>query len=525
MKVNMPITGKEQEVLEGMYLLSTTDPQGRITYVNQEFVAISGFGRDELLHQAHNIVRHPDVPSVIFQSLWQTLQSGRSWMGVVKNRCKNGDHYWVNAFITPIKCNGEIIECQSVRTRADRADIARAEKLYAQLKDAKNLPAKAAPVWNLQAKLSIVAALVLLPVLLVPWLTGLMSALWSGTLYIGSTILLLIANWYYLHPLVRLRHMAHEVVDNHLLQHLYTGRHDDIGAIQFAVKMLRTQLRAMAARINDIANTLHDNAHDMSNSIALTNQGSNHQRTETDKLVRAMKDLFVTAESVSRNAQQASQAAVDADDNTKQGRQIVKQTINSINDLANQVEQSSIVIRQLAQDSHNIGTILDVIKGIAEQTNLLALNAAIEAARAGEQGRGFAVVADEVRSLASRTQQSTQEISNMITRLQQAAQSAVSAMESGRDSAQATVRQVAGADEALDGISVAIVRIKDMNNQIASAAEEQTAVTGEIKGNVDTINDVMELTFDTISSIGQQSNDIEVSSKTLREVASYFKQS
>ena len=255
------------------------------------------------------------------------------------------------------------------------------------------------------------------------------------------------------------------------------------------------------ARNAHYATQVAEAAHDVTNSVALTNQGVSHLKSETEKLNQSMQEMLSTAQSVSSNAHDASVAATEAEGSAHQGVELLNQTTVSINTLANQVEASSSVIKELARDSDNIGAILDVIKGIAEQTNLLALNAAIEAARAGEQGRGFAVVADEVRSLASRTHHSTQEIENMIQRLQQAAQSAVNSMDGGHEIAQQSVDQVTRANDALHTITAAVARIKHMNTQIASAAEEQSAVTAEIKGNVEVIDDVNELTMETLDGL------------------------
>ena len=267
------------------------------------------------------------------------------------------------------------------------------------------------------------------------------------------------------------------------------------------------------ARSAQIAGQVSEAATDVTNSAALTTQGVSHLKTETEKLSHAMEEMLTTAQTVSAHAHDASLAANEAEGNAHEGLKILTATHTAISHLASQVEGSTSVIKELASDSDNIGRILDVIKGIAEQTNLLALNAAIEAARAGEQGRGFAVVADEVRSLASRTHESTQEIENMIQRLQQAAQSAVSSMDGGREIAQQSVEQVGQANNALRAISAAVERIRNMNTQIASAAEEQSAVTAEVKGNVETINDVNELTIETLDGlnrIGDQLNKIAI---------------
>ena len=208
-----------------------------------------------------------------------------------------------------------------------------------------------------------------------------------------------------------------------------------------------------------------------------------------------------TVQEVARNTDDAARAAQEAGTETQAGTVVVQQTIHAINELAREIESSAIVIQQLETDSEEIGSVLDVIKGVAEQTNLLALNAAIEAARAGEQGRGFAVVADEVRNLAMRTQESTRQIQEMIERLQQRAQSAVQAMEHGREQAKRSVQQAAHTDESLSKISIAVDTIASMNHQIAAAAEEQSAVAEEINRNIVNITQIAHAT----STIAQES--------------------
>jgi methyl-accepting chemotaxis protein len=202
---------------------------------------------------------------------------------------------------------------------------------------------------------------------------------------------------------------------------------------------------------------------------------------------------------------------------------VVTASIHSIEELAKEIGNASNVITNLEQDSENIGSVLDVIRGIAEQTNLLALNAAIEAARAGEQGRGFAVVADEVRTLASRTQQSTQEIQTMIERLQQGAHNAVDVMKASQSRTTDTVGHANKAGEALNSISNYVGDINDMNLQIASAAEQQSAVAEEINQNVVRITDIAQHTSDSMQEIASSSNDLAQLSSNLDTLVSNFK--
>ena len=304
-----------------------------------------------------------------------------------------------------------------------------------------------------------------------------------------------------------------------LVEHGHAHGDNEANILDGVLQALQAREEDLMSQLDLIATEVDKLAHDVTNSIALTNQGVSHQKKETEKLTHAMSEMLTTAESVSSSAHDASQAANDAENSAREGQSILHTTTQAISELADQVEQSSTVIANLARDSDSIGAILDVIKGIAEQTNLLALNAAIEAARAGEQGRGFAVVADEVRSLASRTHQSTSEIESMIQRLQQAAQSATNTMSGGHEIAQSSVQQVSQAVAALDAITTAVERIKIMNTQIASAAEEQSAVTQEVKNNVETIDEVSELTIETLEGLNETGHNMEQLGSTIRHYA------
>jgi methyl-accepting chemotaxis protein len=218
------------------------------------------------------------------------------------------------------------------------------------------------------------------------------------------------------------------------------------------------------------------------------------QQSETALVATAINEMAATAHEVAKSAADTAQASHRADGESREGKAVVGRTVRAIDALASEVENAAGVIQRLEVDTESIGRVVEVIRGIAEQTNLLALNAAIEAARAGEQGRGFAVVADEVRTLASRTQQSTREIQEMIERLQTGAKDAVAVMEKGRGQARASVEQAGTAGASLESITQAVATINDMTAQIASAAEEQTQVTEEINRNVTQIAQAVEAT-------------------------------
>ncbi|WP_405118909.1 methyl-accepting chemotaxis protein [Pseudomonas leptonychotis] len=267
-------------------------------------------------------------------------------------------------------------------------------------------------------------------------------------------------------------------------QHVESTRQDELGKLAAAANILRDFLADTFTRLKRSTADL-DTASGELNSIAtLMAQGTREQFSRTDQVATAMHEMSATAQEVARHAAEAANAADDADSAARQGETVMQATIKTITDIRGEISNTSDVIRRLENDTGRIGKVLEVIRGIAEQTNLLALNAAIEAARAGEQGRGFAVVADEVRTLAQRTAESTAEIHQIIDTVQTGAVNAVRAIESGQQRSEEGVTQVTEAGATLQLITSAVEAIRDMNRQIATAAEEQTSVAEDISRNL-----------------------------------------
>ncbi|MES2821933.1 MAG: methyl-accepting chemotaxis protein [Pseudomonadota bacterium] len=271
----------------------------------------------------------------------------------------------------------------------------------------------------------------------------------------------------------------------------YQGQ-DELGRVAQAFNRMRERFHAMVQQVSGATAQLAAAAQQTSAVNMQTGAGVRRQQSEIEQVATAMHEMTATVQEVAHSAAGAAQAAQQADQDAADGKRVVGQTVEVIEVLACEVEKAATVIRQLEQDSDKIGGVLEVIRSIAEQTNLLALNAAIEAARAGEQGRGFAVVADEVRTLASRTQQSTTEIQGMIEKLQSGSSNAMKVMDVSCSQARKGVEQVAQAGATLDCISRSVATINDMNAQIASAAEEQSSVAEEINRNIVTVSQVAE---------------------------------
>ncbi|MCY1257384.1 chemotaxis protein [Pseudomonas jessenii] len=275
-----------------------------------------------------------------------------------------------------------------------------------------------------------------------------------------------------------------------LTRRLTSDRADELGSIAKGFNTFLAKLQAMITQVVTSVQSVSDSSEHTADIAIRTNTGVHKQMAEIDQVATAVQEMTATAQDVARNATQAAQAASHADQAASQGMQIVRDTSNSIGALAVEIGRAVGVVQTLAKDSENINAILTAIRGIAEQTNLLALNAAIEAARAGEQGRGFAVVADEVRNLAQKTQKATEEIQTMIQQLQQGTRDVVRVMEDSQNRTDESVLHASKAAEALETITQAVSVINDMNTQIASAAEEQSAVADDINRNVINIGQV-----------------------------------
>ncbi|MDY6980238.1 MAG: methyl-accepting chemotaxis protein [Pseudomonadota bacterium] len=298
---------------------------------------------------------------------------------------------------------------------------------------------------------------------------------------------------------------------------------DEVAQLGGAFNRFVSRIQELIRQIRETGDTLTSSAKQMTEMSVETKYSMNQQESKIDQVATAMNEMTATVQEVARNAAEASSAAQSADSEAGNGNQLVKQAIGSINELASEVDQSAQNIASLDQNAEQIGTVLDVIRGIAEQTNLLALNAAIEAARAGEQGRGFAVVADEVRTLASRTQDSTQEIQAMIEQLQQGTKTAVQSMDQSREKTGAVVDVAKQAGEALTSITRAVSQIADMNSHIATAAEEQSAVSEDINQNVVSINTLANQAAATAEQAAASSQDLERLAEQLQQAISQFR--
>ncbi len=324
-------------------------------------------------------------------------------------------------------------------------------------------------------------------------------------------------------PLQETLEAVERITSGDLTQTLQVSRRDELGVVQQGIQRMGSTLRELIGGIRDGVTQIASAAEELSAVTEQTSAGVNSQKVETDQVATAMQEMSATVQEVARSAAEASQAASDADHEASQGDRVVAEAIAQIDRLAAEVTRSTDAMSELQSESKKIGGVMDVIKAVAEQTNLLALNAAIEAARAGEAGRGFAVVADEVRGLAQRTQKSTEEIEGLVAGLQQGTQQVAAIMHGSRELTDSTVALTRKAGEALGMITRKVSNIQAMNQQIAAAAEQQGAVAEEISRSVVNVRDISEQTAEASEETAASSIELARLGNQLQMMVSHFR--
>jgi aerotaxis receptor len=503
MRNNQPVSNREVDVLDDQAIVSKTDLNGNIVYVNPYFTEISGFTEDELIGAPQNIVRHPDMPSEAFADLWASLKGGTPWTGIVKNRCKNGDHYWVRANITPIQEHGKTIGYMSVRVKAERHQIAEAEAAYKAIRagDGHGIRIKNGQLIrhglvHLLGRLSHVSLGMRI------WLaTSVVNVLQLGVCaaalmgdeshryaIFGATFAGLLINvflWYTLRvsmlaPLQQALQGARSIAAGDLTASFDTHATDEVGQLLRALQQMNSNLIATIRDVRVNVETMAVATRQIAAGNADLSGRTEAQAASLEETASSVEQFSATVKQNADNSAQANQLAVSASTVAVQGGEIVADVIATMD--------------EINTSSRKIVDIIGLIEGIAFQTNILALNAAVEAARAGEQGRGFAVVAGEVRNLAQRSATAAKDIKNLID----VSVGKVSAGMVQVDRAGATMKEVVSSVQqvtaimreisiasheqsiGVDQVNSAIAHMDQVTQQNAALVEEAAAATASL---------------------------------------------
>lgn len=541
MRINQPVTNVETQVPDGQFIYSRTDTKGRIEAANDLFVELSGFSREELVGKPHNLVRHPDMPPAAFADLWKALKAGKPWSGYVKNRRKDGGFYWVHAFASPVRENGQVVGFESVRRRADPAVVAKVEKAYKCIMEGKGkLTVKDGRVvrtgllgklfgMTLRARsmlglgICVLSMLMLAAIAMDIWqpantawsvgaaVVGLITAIWLQFGVVGRACsdLLQLSN--------AIEQSQH---DGDLRRVVYIDRGDEIGKIAFTYNAMMANLQAILIEVRGAASEVLNQSDILAGSSRNVAEGASASSEAAASTAAAVEQVTVAANVVAESSGTAAGAAQQTRLESEQGIAKATQAVDGITALARTTASTTETIHSLARASSEIGRIAKVIREIADQTNLLALNATIEAARAGDQGRGFAVVAGEVGKLAERTAGATAEISAIISSLHTATLEVVASTDQGNLQAQASVALMQDTLKVLEEIRASASQSMDLVHDIERSTREQCSAATAIASNVDEIAQRAQSASVAVTSIASASDALlEVSQRLNKGLA------
>ncbi|TMN71543.1 chemotaxis protein [Pseudoalteromonas sp. S1727] len=514
MRRGQQLLNEEVTFSQQQELVSTTDLRGVITYANKEFCTIAGYSLEELVGKNHNIVRHPDMPKAAFKELWEKLKQGHSWRGMVKNLCKDGRYYWVDAFVTPIFEHGQLVGYQSVRTKPSEQQKQQAQRLYAKINAGKSLSS-----WREQVALrqGAAACIALVGLLILGVFVSVSAAL------IASVFCLLIALLNYDELIVTPAALKQQKAQfDSVSRYVYVGHHP-FSISEYTQQMLNAKLRTVLGRVKDSTSTFTSIAANLDQQSTLTEKGISAQGQRLSQIATAMSQMSATIGEISGNTQHTAEKVNITHQSCADIKLHIADNSAMVSDLALQVEQAATTATALATEADKIGQVMTEIEGIAEQTNLLALNAAIEAARAGEHGRGFAVVADEVRALSSRTQRATAQIHSSIKEIQDTLFSWSTVMKNTKAQADECVNTTGHTQIELDSIFTQITEISQLATQISAAAEQQQAVSTEIGSNITHIKSYSDENLTLSFNVAKDAAHLVEGSRKVNDILLTFK--
>nr|WP_297325890.1 PAS domain-containing methyl-accepting chemotaxis protein [Nitrosomonas sp.] len=486
-------------------IISTTNLKGVLTSANEDFIRMSGFTWEELENKNHNIIRHSDVPPEAYVMLWDALKAGNPWMGMVKNRNKNGDHYWVDAFASPQYENGKIVGYQSVRVKPEKAWVDRAEALYAKIMSEKSADDKRRSKIDaikltrfsisLTAKIALTVSSVFAFIFAGLAAAGQISLLFALSGFIAGSLVSSAVIYQMLSGLRNLAAKSEKIANDPLARFVYTGRNDELGQLEYVQIFQNAKLRTAIGRVKESSSVLEQAADEIAHGSVDLSSRTENQASSLEETASSIEEITATVQQNAENAKQANLLVQDTRQQAEKSGSVVSSTMRAMS--------------EINDSSKKIADITNVIDEIAFQTNLLALNAAVEAARAGEQGRGFAVVANEVRNLAGRSAESAKQIKDLIS-------DSVAKVESGSQ----LVNQSA---ESLRMINDGVKKIADIVGEISQSSQEQANGIEQINQAIMQIDEVTQKNGQLVEKLTSSSSAMSQKVKMLSGLADQFK--
>ncbi|RKF15743.1 PAS domain S-box protein [Alginatibacterium sediminis] len=521
MRNNQPITSKQQRFRNKEDLVSITDPQGKIKFINKAFEDISGYSKEELIGQDHNIVRHPEMPAAAFEDLWSTIRSGLPWRGMVKNRCKNGDYYWVEAFVSPIVKKGKIVAYQSVRSEPSEQQEKAASELYAKMRSQPELKIPQSP-WYERLSIKIVNRIFNIAIAVPLFFLLLSETTTTVKLAVSLALILQVIYWLYSHKQVfnkieLIRKYNLDLASGDFTQSIDIKGNREVFQALASTKMVQARFKAMFMQVGDSVKSMITTADQLSSTSYDVLHSMKTQNSHTTQIATGMNEMSVTVEGVRENVHLTAETTKFLKQTVEESDQVIASALEMMESFTQEMKATNDNINDLARESLQISSITTTISSIAEQTNLLALNAAIEAARAGEQGRGFAVVADEVRSLAARTQDATSEIQTMLEKLSTGISQSATTIEENNESANQVLEKVSLSREQFVEINKGVENINQMSIEIATASSQQSVVATEMATSIETISNHASSTEVEGENLQKSSIDINQSALDLQK--------
>jgi aerotaxis receptor len=521
MRSNLPVSNIEYVLQDDESPTSKTDVHGNITYLNQDFISISGYSEDELMGAPQNILRHPDMPEEAFADLWRTIKNGKPWTGLVKNRCKNGDHYWVEANVSPILVNHEIVGYTSVRAKPSREQVQAAEGIYRAVKNGdKSIEIREGSVvrrsllqslrdlttFNIETKLALAFAsisLLFMMLAMLSWLATTEDGPQSGNWTMVLAMLGVVLGGYFgvmsrrciITPLKRARQDIERISSGDLTGRIEVDGNDEMTRLTQSIRVLQLNIKWLVGQIGEATALVNMGAREIAAGNADLCGRTESQASSLEETASTLEQLTGTVKQNAEQAHQASHLVTSTSEIASRGGDVVGQVVETMG--------------SIKESSRRIADIIGVIDGIAFQTNILALNAAVEAARAGEQGRGFAVVASEVRNLAQRSASAAKEIKILIT-------DSVEQVEIGR-------KLVNEAGEAMDDVVTSVQLAADIISGTAAASQEQSAGIDQVNQAVSHMDEITQQNAALVEQAAAASESMQGQAAKLAQLVDTFK--